>query len=348
MSLPDLPTPRKRRRLGLVIPWVLAALLAIAWTGGWFWLRGQAQARMDAAVETLRGAGYDVAWKSRSLGGYPFRLSVTLEEPRIREPSGWALEAPRIEADARISSPTSWIIAAPQGAAFVRPEGGPVAVQGKVVRASLTHPAEIPPRLSFEGVELTFQPAAGAQPFGLEKAKRVEFHLRGNDELDEGLVSVRVDEGRARLAGLLGRIAGERPVSIVWNATLTKISAFQGRDWPDAVRRWTGAGGRMNLREAGVTAGEAVLGASSGSLGVGADGRVTGSLDVTLRQAPRALDAMGDTGVIAQEQAAAAAAVAEAREGAGEVARAVIYFQAGQTTLGPVALGPAPKVYELR
>jgi Uncharacterized protein conserved in bacteria len=348
MSLPDLPTPRKRRRLGLVIPWVLAALLAIAWTGGWFWLRGQAQARMDAAVETLRGAGYDVAWKSRSLGGYPFRLSVTLEEPRIREPSGWALEAPRIEADARISSPTSWIIAAPQGAAFVRPEGGPVAVQGKVVRASLTHPAEIPPRLSFEGVELTFQPAAGAQPFGLEKAKRVEFHLRGNRELDEALVAFKVDEGKARSGTLLGRLAGDQQVSMVWNATLSKIATFKGGDWTDAVRHWTAAGGRMTLRQAGLTAGEASLGSSTGSFGVSSDGRLSGSMEVTLRQAPRALLALAETGAIPKEQAEAAAAVVAARAGTGDQARASLYFQAGQTTLGPVALGPAPRVHPPR
>ena len=29
-------------------------------------------------------------------------------------------------------------------------------------------------------------------------------------------------------------------------------------------------------------------------------------------------------------------------------ARAALVFQAGRTTLGPVALGPAPKVYEAR
>ncbi len=348
MSLHDLPPPRKRRWLGLVIPWVIAALLVIGWTGAWFWARGEAEARMDAAVETLRKAGYQVSWKSRAVGGYPFRLSVSLEEPRILEPAGWGLEAPRLEADARISSPTSWMIAAPDGLTFVRPVGGPVRVQGKVVRASLTHPTEVPPRLSFEGVDLTFQPGAGAQPFGLEAAKRVEFHLRGNRDLDEALISLKVDDGKARLSGLLGRIAGERPVSIVWNATLSKIAAFRGADWADAVRNWLGAGGRMSLRQAGITAGEAVLGSNSGNFGVGSDGRLSGSMEVTLRQAPRALGAMGDTGVIPQERAAAAAAVAAAREGAGEAASATIHFQAGQTTLGPVALGPAPKVYEVR
>lgn len=348
MSLHDLPAPRKRRRLGLVIPWVLALLVAVGWTAGWLWARGEARARIDTSVEALRRAGYDVSWQARSIGGYPFRLNITLTEPRIREPSGWGLEAPALEAQARISSPTSWILAAPQGLTFVRPVGGPVRAEGKVIRASLTHLTESPPRFSFEGVDLTFQPGPGAQPFGLQAAKRVEFHLRGNDQLDEALVSLRVDEGKARLTGLLGRIAGERPVSIVWNATLSKIGSLQGRTWPEVVRRWTAAGGRMTLRQAGVTAGEAVLGSSSGAFGVGSDGRVTGVMDVTLRQGPRALDAMGDTGVIPQERAEAAAAVAAAREGTGDVAQASIYFQAGQTTLGPVALGPSPKVYDAR
>lgn len=347
MSLHDLPPPRKRSRLGLYLPFVLALLVAVAWTAGWLWARGEARVRMDEGVEALRQAGYEVSWQSRGLGGYPFRLNITLTEPRIRAPSGWALNAPVLEAQARISSPTSWVVAAPQGLTFVRPVGGPVRTEGKVIRASLTHFNETPPRFSFEGVDLRFQPAAGAQPFGLEAAKRVEFHLRGNRELDEGLVSLRVEEGKARLSGLLGRIAGERPVSIVWTATLSKMASFQGRDWADAVRRWVDAGGRMALREAGVTAGDAVLGSNSGAFTVGSDGRVNGVMDVTLRQAPRALDAMGETGVIPQERAQAAAAVAAAREGTGDMARASLHFQAGQTTLGPVALGPAPKVYDL-
>ena len=101
----------------------------------------------------------------------------------------------------------------------------------------------------------------------------------------------------------------------------------------------------MTVRQAGVTAGEAVLGAQGGTLGVGYDGRLSGSLDVTLREAPKALDAMAQTGTIAPEAAMAASAVAVARQGSGDVASASITFQAGQTTLGPVAIGPAPRVY---
>lgn len=341
----DLPAPRKARRLGLYLPFALALLFVALWTAGWLWLRGEARVRMDEGVETLRAAGYDITWKERTIGGFPFRFNVTLTEPRVREPSGWGLEAPRLESEARMHNPGSWIIAAPEGLTFVRPVGGGVQVKGKLVRASLTHLTEAPPRLSFEGVGLAFQPVAGAQPFALQTAERVEFHLRGNRALDEGMVAFKVDNGRARLAGLFGQIAGERPISINWTATLTKMKAFTGQTWPAAVRAWTRAGGKMNVRQAGLTAGDAVVGTNAGQLSVDSAGRLMGVLDVTLRQAPRALTAMGESGVIPEERAEAAAAVAAARAGTGDVAQARIHFEAGQTTLGPVAVGPAPLVY---
>jgi hypothetical protein len=101
----------------------------------------------------------------------------------------------------------------------------------------------------------------------------------------------------------------------------------------------------MDVKRGGLTAGDAVIGANSGTLRVGTDGRLSGVLDVSLRQAPRALNALGSTGTIPQERAEAAAAVAVARQ-EGDLARATLNFEAGQTTLGPVAIAPAPKVYE--
>ena len=54
---------------------------------------------------------------------------------------------------------------------------------------------------------------------------------------------------------------------------------------------------------------------------------------------------MGETGVIPQDAAQAASIIAQARSAGGDLARATLTFQAGQTTLGPVAIGPAPRVY---
>jgi hypothetical protein len=349
MSVPDPSAPRKPSRLRLYVAFGLFAIFVLAWSAGWFWARSEAQARMDAGVAALRQAGYEVAWKDRRIGGYPFRLNINLTEARVRDRSGWALEAPALEGQAYLHAPTTWIIAAPRGLTFTRPIGGPVTVTGKLVRASLSHFQNTPPNLSFEGVDLSFQPAAGAQPFSLQAAERVEFHLREAPAAvgDEAGVWLSVKNGKGQLTGLLGRIAGDKPISIEWDGRLSKASALRGSDWPSAVRAWALAGGRMTVKRGGLTAGDALIGVNSGWLSVGSDGRAVGVLDVSLRQAPRALATLGQTGAIPADRAEAAAAVTQARQ-SGDLARATINFEAGQTTLGPVAIAPAPKVYEPR
>jgi len=340
--MPD-QTPPRKRRLGLILPFGLLLMGIVVRTGVWFSMRGTVDLRLTAAQDALRKAGYDVAWSSRSVTGYPFRLDVTLIEPRIRDVSGWALAAPRLEAEAYTLTPGSWIIAAPQGLEFTRPRGGPVAVKGDLIRASLTHLNNHPPNVSFEGVKLAFTPGPGAQPFALSTADRVEFHLRAGPD-DEGGMFAKVDGGKARPGGLLARVAGDKPVAMAWNSTMSKVGAFKGDTWPAAVRGWSDAGGRMTVRNAGITAGEAVLGAQGGSLFAGPDGLMRGELDLSLRRAPVAIAALGESGAITPEAASAAAAVAMARQ-EGEATRIPLVFEAGRTTLGPVAVGPAPRVY---
>lgn len=348
MSLPDPPPPGKPvSRLGLYIPFSLLTLLALAWSGAWIWARGETGARMDRGAAALKTAGYEIDWSERKIGGYPFRLNVTLKDVEARDASGWRLEAAKVEGQAYLHAPTRWILAAPEGLTFARPVGGPVRVTGKLLRASLSGLGKRPPNASFEGADLTFAPAAGALPFSLSTAERVEMHLRKGPD-DEGGIWITVKDGRARLPGLMGRIAGNQPVSMTWDSRLTRMSAFAGADWAEAIRNWTRGGGRMTVKTAGLTAGPAVISVTSGNLGVGADGRATGTLDLTLRQAPNALATLGASGTLPEDRAAAAAAVISARQGTGDIARATLTFEAGETTLGPIAIAPAPHVFTPR
>lgn len=346
-SPPPLPDPdpaRKPRRFWLYAPFVLLLVAAAAWSAGWVYLSGEAAKQMDAEAGRFRAAGYDIAWRDRFIGGYPFRLDVTLTDARLREPSGWALAAPRLEAEAFVHALGHWVFATPEGLTFTRPVGGAVEVKAALLHASLHDLDRRLPSFSFEGAKLNFTPAPGAQPFALSAADHVELHLRPGPD-DQGAVLFKLEGGKARLSGLFARMAGDKPISIVWDSLLTRMSGFQGSGWHDAARAWSQGGGTIQVRQAGITAGDALIGAQSGNLGVDSDGRLSGALDVTLREAPRALNAMAEQGTIAPETAMAAAAVAQARQAGDEAARATLTFQAGRTTLGPVALGPAPRIY---
>jgi hypothetical protein len=220
-------------------------------------------------------------------------------------------------------------------------------VTGRNLRASLSHIDARPPSFDFQAVEAEFRPAPAARPFALQSAGKFELHLRAGPE-DQGGVFLSLERGRAQPSGLLGRVAGDKPVALVWNATLSKMSAFAGADWAEAVSRWTAEGGTMTVRpDSQLLAGDALVAVRTGTLDADRDGRLRGALQVALRQAPQALGAMAATGALPYNTAEAAGAVTSARQ-QGDTAQAAITFQAGQTTLGPVALGPAPKVYTPR
>jgi len=316
MTLPERERPRKPRRRGLFLPWLLMLLLIVGWSIGWFWLRGQAETRMDAGVAQMRAQGYDVAWQTRDISGFPFRLDVNLYGARIAEPSGWALAAAELKAEAWIYRLDHWVAVAPQGVTLTRPEGGPVTVRAKALRGSLSGADQRPPRISIEGVDLDFATPPGAEPYPVQSAERLELHLRPGPN-DQGGVLFRVDGARLRLTGLPARVAQGRPVSVLWDLTLARMAAFQGRDWPEAVRNWRDAGGVVTVREASIRGGDAVLAAQGGPLRVGPDGYLQGELKAGLRDADTGAEALGGT----------------------------VVLQDGKATLGPLTISKAPRLF---
>jgi len=347
MTLPDPASARKPskkpRRLGLYAPFVLLLIAVVGWSFAWLWLRGEVERRMDGGRLSLGGRDYQVSWASRAVYGYPFRLDVTLGDARLRAPSGWSLAAPTLKGEAFAWLPSHWVVVVPDGFVLTRRVGGAVTVGAQALRASLSEPDAHPPRLSVEGVGLTFTPAPGAKPFFITAADEVHLHTRAGPS-DQGAAYVELDGAKANFSGLIGRIAQGRPVSLIADGIYSHAGALDGPDWASAVRAWSRAGGTMAVRRVRVAAGEALLDAKAGTLTVGDDGRLGGALTASLRQAPRALTAMGQSGAIAPEATRSAAAVLAARA-RGPTTTVTIDFQAGQTTLGPVAIGPAPRIY---
>ncbi|MDP1739392.1 MAG: DUF2125 domain-containing protein [Caulobacter sp.] len=316
MSLPDRSPARKPNRTGLFLPWLAFLLLAVGWSIGWFRLKEEAITRMDAAVAQLRAQGYPVAWETRTVGGFPFRLDVTLTGARIAEPSGWAIAMPRLKTEAWIYRLDHWMLVAPDGVTLSRPDGGAVLVRAEALRASLTGFDSHPPRLSVEGVGLAFDTGPGAKPYLIESAERLELHLRPGPD-DQGGVLFRVDGARLRLKGLPARVAQGRPVSMMWDLTLSRMSAFKGQSWPSAVRRWQGAGGAITVRAAELRGGDALLTGEGGPLTVGDDGLLRGRINATLKDA----------------------------DGGGLGFSGLVTLDDGRATLGPLDLGPAPRLY---
>ena len=327
---------RKPRRRGLLAPFVVLLIVALAWSIGWLWLRGQAEQRMDATALSMKARGYDLSWKTRTFSGYPFRMDVTLTDARIAEPSGWALRAPQLKGEANAYAIGHWVVVAPAGVVMTRPINGDVTITGQALRASFAGFKIYPPRISVEGANLIFTPAPGAAPFPLLSTAGLVLHILPGPN-DQGAILFKADGAKAQFTGLLGRIAQDRTAALMWDIRLSKVSALRGTSWADAVRDWSQAGGALSVQQGKVTAGEALLDAKSGALTVGDNGRLQGALDVTVRETPTPGQAL-------KSPEAAAAAVAQALGRDPELS-ATLSFENGRTRLGLFDTGPSPRVY---
>lgn len=335
-AAPSRKAPPKARRSRLFTPFILAAIVAGGWSYGWFWLRGQAEQRMDEQAADLKSRGYDLSWSGRTFHGFPFRMNVDLTDARVAEPTGWAVRAPVLKGEAEIFDLTHWVLVAEQGVVLTRPEAGDVTITGQALRASISHVQEYPPRVSVEGAKLIFTPAPGAKPFELVSAEDMQLHLRAGPD-DQGAIFFKAGGAKTAFTGLLGRIAQDKTASMVLETRLSHVSYLRGRNWEAAVKRWSTAGGQITLQQSQILAGDAVGKAKSGVLSVDDKGRVTGALNVAITERPTP-----GQPVRTLEQAAAAAAQAMGQD---PVIEADLNFRNGRTLLGAFDTGPAPTVY---
>src|SRR5690606_3091106 len=143
----------------------------------------------------------------------------------IVAPSGHGVAASELVTEANAWNPGRWMVIAPEGLILTRVGKGQVAVEGEALRLSVSHLRERFPDLRIELARPTFTPVAGAEPFPLASAERVELYTRphltdGVAATDEMDVLFRLTDGRGRPGGPVegatrqGRLSAEVEMTI--------------------------------------------------------------------------------------------------------------------------------------
>jgi hypothetical protein len=222
--MPDPGPSRKLSWAGLWVPFLIAGLLVAGWSAGWVYAARQVEAGLERGVANLRAAGTEVAWSSKRLSGYPFRLNLALSDLRVAT-GGWVLETSDLEAQAFLHAPRNWLLATPAGLKVTRPEGGGLEVRGRRILASLALAAEGMPRVSVEGLSLTFRALPGARPFALAGTASAEWDARRMALFSQYAVAA------ARMAW-----GSPRMPTLRWNGTVRPASSGRPR-CPGRARR---------------------------------------------------------------------------------------------------------------
>jgi hypothetical protein len=340
MTLPELPARRKPpSRWWIYGPYGALVLAMIIWSGAWLAIRERVAHSLDTLAEAS-GHGPTIAFDHRRIGGYPFRIDVILDGVRASEPSGWGLAAPQVRAESYAYDLTHWVAYAPHGVVLNRPRGGPVAIGGEALRASVGWETPGAVRVSVEGLNLKFAPSPGAQGFPITALEHFDAHTRPAGGADQTEFLVQMKNATLSPGPALARLSAGGPVSSAWHGTLSKSSALSASDWPAAARRWSAAGGAIDIAQGDYSAAGTKLTADGGHLTVGSDGRLQGDVAFDLAGASSALAALGRAGAIG---AAPAQTVVQVLQG--HAARAELTLEGGQAKFGPVSIGPAPRIW---
>lgn len=343
-------TPVRHSRRGLVVPFAIVGLLLAAWTGWWFWLADEVETRLAVQTESLREAGWQVKHEPVSVGGWPFRVRVAFPAADVVAPSGHGVAASELVAEANAWNPGHWMVIAPDGLILTRAGKGQVAVEGEALRLSVSHLRDRFPDLRIELARPTFTPVAGADPFPLASAERIELYTRphltgGEAATDEMDVLFRLIDGRGRAGGPVEGATREGRLSAEVEATIERASRLRGADSAGIFAAWTEAGGRFTAVKGRLQAGESSATLSSDALWARADGRLEGRLALTAERPGEAIAGLAGSRSGAVNRVGAAGAAAAAGVQGDRPMDLVLLFSDGRTWLGPFALAPAPKLF---
>lgn len=343
----DAPAPRHSRR-GLFTPLILALLVLAAWTGWWFWLSSQIEGRLQAQAEALRGQGWQVDYVSGGLTGWPFRTRLALDHVKIAAPSGHALAAPHLVAEANAYNPDKWVILATDGLVLTRADKGQVAVRGEALRMSVHGLTQRWPNVAVELTRPEFTPHAGSEAFPLRRAGKVEFYMRPHRTTDGAAhdsvdMLFRLADAEGRDSGPVEGLAQGGRLTLQLEGVVEQAGNLRGMDEAGVFAAWTRAGGRFTQVRGRAVAGDSRATLSSEALSARADGRLEGQVSLKAERPGAAIAGLAGTGQGAVNRAGAAGAAA-ATAAAGDVDLTVV-FRDGRTYLGAFALAPAPKLF---
>jgi hypothetical protein len=297
----DIPlAPRRRPLWRLFIMPVLVLIAAVAWTAFWFYAASQVEVSADAwrAQEAKSGRVYDCA--KRSVAGFPFRLEVRCEGATVSlasqtagAPAPLTAKLGEILIVAQVYDP-KLLIAEFTAPATLAERGAPasLAVNWSKARSSVVGLPAVPQRASivFDDAAIDRVDASAQTP--LARAGHIELHGR----LAEGSVSDHpVIETVLKLQG--GTVQGVHPLlaqpfDADVRAMLTGLQDFAPKPWPQRFRELQQAGGHVEIVQSRITQGD-VVAIAAGTLGLSAQGRLDGELQMTVAGIEKVIPALG-------------------------------------------------------
>ncbi|WP_179378779.1 DUF2125 domain-containing protein [Jannaschia marina] len=316
---------------------ILAVALGLLWSGWWFLGSRAAEQGIRTGLDAARLQGWDIAYEDLSVVGYPSRFDTTLAAPSVTTPDGairWS--APFLQVFALAYRPNHVIAVAPPEMTVEVP-GEAVDITNGDLRASVVVTPSTAPVLDRTAVTTESLRVALADLWVEVAAGQFATRQAGSEEAhDVALTLTDVVLSPAVRAALdPAAEMSERLDSVAVEATATLSEAIGAGRAPRMQA--------LDLRRAEVIWGD-VSADLTGDLTVDAAGVPSGTLTLRAKGWETVLRAVAGAGLIPTERLPLlSAGLAGMADADGTIATDLV-IEAGQMRLGPIPLGPAPRL----
>jgi hypothetical protein len=291
--------PRRRPLWRLFIMPSLLVVAALAWSAFWFYSASQVDSASDAwrAREAKSGRVYDCA--KRSVAGFPFRLEVRCDGVSVSLSSQTATQAPvtaklgEILVVAQVYDPKLLIaeFTAP-ATIYDRGEQPSMTVNWHTARSSVVGLPGVPQRASIVFDDASIDRLNGAVQAPLARAKHIELHgrLAEGSALDRPVIETVLKIERGSMQELHPLLA--EPFDADARTLLSGLKDFSPKPWPQRFREIQAAGGHVEIVQSRIQQGDLVA-VAAGTLGLSAQGRLDGELQMTVAGIEKVIPALG-------------------------------------------------------
>lgn len=283
----------KPRRLWLIVPWVLFALLAAAWIAYWNLAANTARDRLAAWVAQQNARGAQTSYAGVTTQGFPVLLRLQIADASYAaEGGGWRATTPRLDLHVNLVNPSHLMLDTQAPIEITRDDGSRSILDADALLMSLRAQDDALAEARIEADALTLDNPAEDGVLSVEK---LIMGLRP-DPRGDGAFQLSFDATNLKLArparafeGFGQDIASLRTATVIENAAAL---ARQGDD--DPLQPWRDAGGRLRFEAIALSWGD-LEASGAGEAALDAQRRVQGRLELTLPRPAPALAAFAQS-----------------------------------------------------
>jgi len=325
-----------RRRYAVLLAAVAAGLAA--YVGFWFWAADAVEQGVLRWAEQRRAEGAEVGWRSLAVGGFPFRIRLSFEEPRLALPAHPL--APEWRGLRLVAVTHPWrlghVLASFEGAqSFGFADNGRrrgIELRTQSWLASWQGGGPASRRVSFDLKQVEAVDTAASEP---TRAARLQVHARPGQS-PSALADVAFKAEGVRLPQAADLPLGQEIALIELDAAA--MGPAPSGDYPEALLRWRDEGGVIEVRRAALDWAD-VRFETSGTLALDAQTRPEGAFTARIWNHRRLLEELVAAKAMAEDDARLARAALDLLAAANKgMLSAPLTLQNGRVWLGPVAV----------